>query len=116
MAAAAVTARAGAAPAPTAGRIAARRPRRLLPDAAALTTAPALARTDFDRTADEYDDSLPAHVAEHYLRKRLAFIRQHVSPGPALDVGCGTGRLAERLADAGYPVVGVDPSPGMLAV
>jgi SAM-dependent methyltransferase len=37
-------------------------------------------------------------------------------PGPALDVGCGTGRLAERLADAGYRVVGVDPSPGMLAV
>jgi SAM-dependent methyltransferase len=78
--------------------------------------APALARTDFDRIADEYDHSLPAHVAEHYLRKRLAFIRRHTQPGPALDVGCGTGRLAERLADAGYPIVGVDPSPGMLGV
>ena len=72
--------------------------------------------TDFDRIADEYDESLPAHVAEHYLRKRMAFIRAHTRPGPALDVGCGTGRLAERLADAGYAVVGADPSPGMLRV
>ena len=80
------------------------------------TAAPALARTDFDRIADEYDGSLPSHVAEHYLRKRLAFIRQHTAPGLALDVGCGTGRLAERVADAGYAVVGIDPSQGMLRV
>ena len=37
-------------------------------------------------------------------------------PGPALDVGCGTGALAERLAAAGYEVTGVDPSVGMLEV
>ena len=70
--------------------------------------------TDFDRVAEVYDESLPRHVVEHYLSKRLAFIRRYASVGPALDVGCGTGQLAERVADAGYPVVGLDPSPGML--
>jgi SAM-dependent methyltransferase len=70
----------------------------------------------FDAIANEYDSSLPAHVVEHYLRKRTEFILAHSPPGAALDVGCGTGRLAERLAAAGYDMVGVDPSEGMLEV
>lgn len=32
-----------------------------------------------------------------------------------LDVGCGTGRHALRLAEQGAQVVGLEPSPGMLA-
>ncbi len=36
--------------------------------------------------------------------------------GPVADVGCGTGRVAARLADLGVPVFGVDISPGMVAV
>jgi SAM-dependent methyltransferase len=71
-------------------------------------------QTDFDTIADEYDDSLPPHVVEHYLAKRVAFVRQHVAPGLALDVGCGTGVMAERLSRAGYDVVGADPFRGML--
>jgi SAM-dependent methyltransferase len=75
-----------------------------------------LSNTHFDQVAARYDDSLPPHVVEHYLQKRLGFIQQHCPGGTALDVGCGTGRLAGRLADAGYKVSGVDPSDGMLAV
>ncbi|MBA2276981.1 MAG: methyltransferase domain-containing protein [Chloroflexia bacterium] len=71
-------------------------------------------QTDFDAIADEYDESLPAHVVEHYLAKRVAFIRQYVPPGRALDIGCGTGVVAERLSREGYDVVGVDPFRGML--
>lgn len=72
--------------------------------------------TDFDAIAEEYDESLPAHVVEHYLRKRLAYIVDHATPGPTLDVGCGTGVLAERVVDAGFDVTGLDPSAGMLHV
>jgi SAM-dependent methyltransferase len=81
---------------------------------AELTSTPTAPQTDFDTVAERYDASLPGHVVEHYLAKRVALIRRYCPPGPALDLGCGTGRLAERLADAGYAVIALDPSRGML--
>lgn len=69
---------------------------------------------DYDAIAPAYDASLPPHVTEHYLDKRVKFICQHVSGGAILDVGCGTGMLAKRLLQRGYPVVGADTSLGML--
>ena len=71
----------------------------------------------FDQVAGVYDESLPSHVVEHYLAKRTRFIGESVPP-PAriLDVGCGTGVLADRLQRAGYDVTGLDPSEGMLEV
>lgn len=72
--------------------------------------------THFDDIAAVYDESLPPHVVEHYLRKRTRFIVERCPSGRALDVGCGTGALAARLASAGYEVAGVDPSGGMLEV
>ncbi len=70
----------------------------------------------FDDIAGVYDDSLPPHVVEHYLQKRTRFVLEHCGRGRALDVGCGTGTLARRLSAAGYEMVGVDPSEGMLRV
>jgi ubiquinone/menaquinone biosynthesis C-methylase UbiE len=70
----------------------------------------------FDEIAERYDNSLPAHVVEHYLRKRTAFVLGLRPSGSVLDVGCGTGALARRLAAAGYRVTGADPSQGMLEV
>jgi SAM-dependent methyltransferase len=70
----------------------------------------------FDSIATVYDESLPAHVVEHYLAKRTAYVLQHCPRGKGLDVGCGTGVLARRLASAGYEMTGVDPSGGMLDV
>jgi SAM-dependent methyltransferase len=70
----------------------------------------------FDAIAGSYDESLPPHVVEHYLRKRTRYVLDRCPRGSALDVGCGTGALAARLAAAGYAVTGVDPSEGMLAV
>jgi SAM-dependent methyltransferase len=75
-----------------------------------------MSSSHFDRVATTYDDSLPAHVVEHYLRKRTRFVLDHCPRGTALDVGCGTGALATRLAGVGYEMVGVDPSEGMLEV
>jgi len=69
----------------------------------------------FDEVAEVYDESLPAHVTEHYLAKRARFV-VGISPPPGrlLDVGCGTGVLAARLAARGYEATGLDPSDGML--
>ncbi len=75
-----------------------------------------MTESNFDRIAEHYDESLPAHVVDHYLEKRTAFVLEHCPLGSALDVGCGTGALAVRLADAGYEVTGLDPSEGMLRV
>ncbi len=69
----------------------------------------------FDDIAGEYDESLPSHVVEHYLAKRVTFVDGLIPSGTILDVGCGTGVLASRLAGQGYEVTGVDPSAGMLA-
>lgn len=38
------------------------------------------------------------------------------APGRVLDAGCGTGRIAVRLAELGYDVVGLDVDASMLAV
>jgi SAM-dependent methyltransferase len=75
-----------------------------------------MSSSHFDEIAGVYDHSLPAHVVEHYLRKRTAYVIQRCPRGRGLDVGCGTGVLAERLADSGYEMSGVDPSQGMLDV
>ena len=75
-----------------------------------------MTESNFDRIAQVYDESLPAHVVDHYLEKRARFVLEHCPRGPALDVGCGTGALAARLVGVGYEVVGLDPSEGMLRV
>lgn len=68
----------------------------------------------FGQIADVYDQTIPPHIAQHYLRKRVAFIGRLIKGGLVLDVGCGTGRLAGELEERGFRVVGVDSSKGML--
>jgi SAM-dependent methyltransferase len=76
-----------------------------------------VSQTHFDDVADVYDETLPSHVTEHYLQKRTRFVLSCCPPpGRVLDVGCGTGAIAARLAETGYAVVGIDPSQGMLDV
>ncbi|CAN5532587.1 hypothetical protein BH10ACT11_BH10ACT11_16740 [soil metagenome] len=75
-----------------------------------------MTRETFDEIASIYDESLPAHVTQHYLEKRIAYVLEHCPPGDGLDVGCGTGVLAARLQSAGYEMSGIDPSQPMLDV
>ena len=60
--------------------------------------------------ADEMQYLLPAHVAAAFMGTGAG--------GPVLDVGAGTGLLAERLRDMGFKgeIDAVDFSPEMLAV
>ena len=73
-------------------------------------------QTNFDAIAGIYDAVFPPHIIEHYLRRRASYVlRQAAAHGQsALDVGAGTGLLAERLSDLGLGVVALDPFPQML--
>lgn len=75
-----------------------------------------MSEENFDRIAVAYDESMPAHVIGHYLDKRVRFIADNCERGRGLDVGCGTGALAQRLAGSGFRMTGIDPSQGMLDV
>lgn len=46
------------------------------------------------------------------VRLMSAFLRDH--PGPALEIGCGSGRLLLPLIEAGFEVEGLELSPDML--
>jgi SAM-dependent methyltransferase len=68
----------------------------------------------YDDVAGEYDHVFAPHALRHYLDKRLALIQATLPGGRVLDVGCGTAALAACVARAGYEVVGIDASAGML--
>lgn len=63
----------------------------------------------YDRYWNEQFHSRAFPIVERVLLGRLA-------PGATiLDVGCGTGYLASKLADRGFRTTGVDGSPAMVA-
>jgi SAM-dependent methyltransferase len=57
---------------------------------------------------------IPSKEATPHLDRCLLAVREAAAAGPPpalLDVGCGTGRLAARLAAQGFAVTGVDIGP-----
>jgi len=66
----------------------------------------------YDRIAGFYDPWSRSVVedVEFYVDHALA------SDGPVVELAVGTGRIAVPIAQAGVRVIGVDSSPGMLAV
>jgi SAM-dependent methyltransferase len=64
------------------------------------------------RVASLYDLSVPDWPGEIDFYRSMAL----QASGPVLEVGCGTGRVAVRLADLGFPLVGLDRSAAMLEV
>jgi SAM-dependent methyltransferase len=68
---------------------------------------------DYARTYAERFRSLAARGED--IHGEATFVAELIAP-PArvLDAGCGTGRVAVRLAELGYDVVGVDVDESML--
>lgn len=67
---------------------------------------------DYDKFARFYDLDTEDSNDDLTFWEQLA----HRTGGPVLEIGCGTGRVLVPLAKAGCSVVGVDLSPGMLAI
>jgi trans-aconitate 2-methyltransferase len=70
--------------------------------------------------ADGWDAYAPFYDWENartVARRDVPFWRglAAAQPGPVLELGCGTGRIALPVAQAGVTLVGVDRSPAMLA-
>jgi ubiquinone/menaquinone biosynthesis C-methylase UbiE len=73
-----------------------------------------------EQNADEfyaktYDDSVPDWPGEIEFYRGLA-ARVRSNGGTVLEIACGTGRVAIRLAKDGVKIVGLDLSPEMIAV
>jgi SAM-dependent methyltransferase len=64
-----------------------------------------------EQVADLYDDWYQDHPDTEVAVERLAEL---AGPGPVLELGVGTGRLAIPLAERGLEVHGIDSSPAML--
>ena len=68
--------------------------------------------SDYDQWAEIYDS------VYSYVREDIPFYVEEArrAGGPVLELGCGTGRVAIPMAEAGVDVVGLDSSSAMLEV
>lgn len=75
-------------------------------------------RQSYDAVAREYLECFRDELAGKPLdRALLACLAEQAEDGaPVADLGCGPGHVAAWLADRGVASVGIDLSPGMIAV
>ena len=71
------------------------------------------AYTGFAEVYDLFMDNVPYDDWCRYLEGLLR--DSGIRDGLVLDLGCGTGNITERLAKAGYDMIGVDASEDMLS-
>jgi SAM-dependent methyltransferase len=67
-----------------------------------------------ERIAETYDELYGSRF-EVETAAAVEFLAGLAGPGPALELGIGTGRVALPLAARGIPVHGIDASPAMVA-
>lgn len=66
----------------------------------------------YDRGARAYADDWHEQPPPTDLHD---IVRRYFRPGATVDIGCGSGREVAWLSANGYPAVGYDASPGLLA-
>lgn len=72
------------------------------------------AYTGFAEVYDVFQDNVPYEEWSAYV---AGLLREYgISEGLVLDMGCGTGSVTERLAQAGYDMIGIDYSGEMLQI
>jgi ubiquinone/menaquinone biosynthesis C-methylase UbiE len=82
-----------------------------------LNQVPVGARAVYDAVADAYDRQFNNELDGKPLdRAVLAAFAELVGTGTIADVGCGPGHVTRYLAHLHRDVVGIDLSPGMIAV
>ena len=72
------------------------------------------AYTSFARVYDTFMDNVPYQEWADYLQELL--VEYGIEDGLVLDLGCGTGSMAEELAKRGYDMIGVDNAADMLEI
>ncbi len=70
--------------------------------------------SDFALVYDRLMDNIPYDEWFHYIR--LLLEEFNIKSGIIAELGCGTGNITERLAAAGYDMIGIDSSPAMLDI
>ena len=75
-----------------------------------------MSSSHFDAIAAVYDESLPAHVVEHYLRKRVRFVVEHCPPGAGSTSAAGPACSRRGSPRPATTMTGVDPSAGCSSV
>jgi ubiquinone/menaquinone biosynthesis C-methylase UbiE len=71
--------------------------------------------TSYNRFAEVYDQLMTDVPYQEYVEWIQACAPANTHP-TLLDIGCGTGTMAELLVEAGYAVTGIDLSEEMLAI
>lgn len=68
----------------------------------------------FARVYDELMDDVPYEAWSEFITRYLK--EKQIEDGLVLELGCGTGKLMELMAAAGYDMIGVDSSIDMLQI
>ena len=66
----------------------------------------------YDASPDKFVTNTDVMVNELEMRKMLKLLQS--KDATILDIGCGSGKDAQRLVDMGYKVTGIDLSEGLL--
>lgn len=69
---------------------------------------------NFSQVYDELMDDVPYDQWCSFVRRILA--SQGIDEGLMADLGCGTGKMTERMAEAGFDMIGIDSSVDMLQI